>query len=313
MLFYLLRRILATIPVVAVVALVVFSLLYITPGDPAVVIAGDQATPEEIERIRIAIGLDKPFIVRFGGWFLQVLSGDLGTSIFTNQPVAYIIGQRLGPTFSLLTLSLLISILIAVPLGTIAAWQRGKAADRVFMLVTVSAFSIPVFVVGYLLAYSFATSLRWLPVQGYVPLSDGLGPYLQRLLLPAITLGFAYSALIARVTRASMLDVLSQDYIRTAKAKGAPLIRILSRHALKNAAIPIVTIVGLGLANLIGGSVITENVFAIPGLGRLTLDAILHRDYPVIQGVVLIFSAAYILVNLLVDIIYNWLDPRIRY
>jgi peptide/nickel transport system permease protein len=313
MLFYLLRRILATIPVVAVVALVVFSLLYITPGDPAVVIAGDQATPEEIERIRIAIGLDKPFIVRFGGWFLQVLSGDLGTSIFTNQPVAYIIGQRLGPTFSLLTLSLLISILIAVPLGTIAAWQRGKAADRVFMLVTVSAFSIPVFVVGYLLAYSFATSLRWLPVQGYVPLSDGLGPHLQRLLLPAITLGFAYSALIARVTRASMLDVLSQDYIRTAKAKGAPLIRILSRHALKNAAIPIVTIVGLGLANLIGGSVITENVFAIPGLGRLTLDAILHRDYPVIQGVVLIFSAAYILVNLLVDIIYNWLDPRIRY
>jgi peptide/nickel transport system permease protein len=313
MLLYLVRRILATIPIVTVVALVVFSLLYVTPGDPAVVIAGDQATAEDIERIRIAIGLDKPFIVRFGGWFWQVLNGDLGTSIFTNQPVVHIIGQRLGPTFSLLTLSLVISILIAVPLGTLAAWKRGKTADRVFMIITVSGFSIPVFVVGYLLAYSFASTLRWLPVQGYVPLSDGFGPYLQRLLLPAVTLGFAYSALIARVTRASMLDVLSQDYIRTAKAKGAPLVRILFRHALKNAAIPIVTVVGLGLANLIGGSVITENVFAIPGLGRLTLDAILHRDYPVIQGVVLIFSAAYIAVNLLVDIIYNLLDPRIRY
>lgn len=313
MLFYLCRRILATIPVITVVALVVFSLLYITPGDPAVVIAGDHATAEDIERIRIAIGLDKPFIVRFGGWFWQVLNGDLGTSIFTNQPVAYVIGQRLGPTFSLLTLSLIISILIAVPLGTVAAWKRGKTADRLFTMVTVSAFSVPVFVVGYLLAFAFASSLRWLPVQGYVPPSDGLGPYLQSLLLPAATLGFAYSALIARVTRASMLDVLSQDYIRTATAKGAPLVRVLFRHALKNAAIPIVTVVGLGLANLIGGSVITENVFAIPGLGRLTLDAILHRDYPVIQGVVLIFSGAYIAVNLLVDIVYTVLDPRIRY
>lgn len=313
MFFYLVRRILATIPIVIVVALVVFSLLYITPGDPAVVIAGEQATPEEIERIRAALGMDRPFAIRFGGWLLQILQGDLGTSIFTNQPVAHVIGQRLGPTFSLLVMSLFISILIAVPLGTFAAWQRGRTADRIFMVVTVSAFSIPVFVVGYMLSYTFASTLRWLPVQGYVPISDGLGPFLQRLLLPAVTLGFAYSALIARVTRASMLDVLSQDYIRTAKAKGAPLGRILFRHALKNASIPIVTIVGLGLANLIGGSVITESVFAIPGLGRLTLDAILHRDYPIIQGVVLIFSAAYIVVNLAVDVIYNWLDPRIRY
>jgi peptide/nickel transport system permease protein len=313
MLYYVGRRILILPPVMLIVALIVFGLLYLTPGDPAAMIAGDQATPEDIERVRIAMGLDKPFLVRFGIWAWQLLNGDLGTSIFANQPVLQLIGQRVGPTFSLLTLALLISVTIAVPLGVLAAWNRGKTADQVFTLVTVLSFSFPVFVVGYVFAFSFSTTLKWLPVQGYTPLSDGFTPFFNHLILPAMTLGVSYAAILARTTRSSMLDVLSQDYVRTAIAKGAGTRIILFRHALKNAAIPIITVIGLGLATLIGGSVITESVFAIPGIGRLTLDAILHRDYPVIQGVVLLFSASYVVVNLLIDIIYTLVDPRIRY
>jgi peptide/nickel transport system permease protein len=312
-LYYVVRRILVLPPVMLIVALVVFCLLYATPGDPAAMIAGDQATPEDIERVRVAMGLDKPFFVRFAGWVWQLVNGDLGTSIFSNQPVTQLIGQRVGPTFSLLSLALVISVLIAVPVGVMAAWNRGKTADRVFTLVTVLSFSFPVFVVGYVFAFSFSTTLKWLPVQGYTPLSDGLGPFLDHLILPATTLGVSYAAILARTTRSSMLDVLSQDYIRTAIAKGAGPRNILFKHALKNAAIPIITVIGLGLATLIGGSVITESVFAIPGIGRLTLDAILHRDYPILQGVVLLFSASYVAVNLVIDILYTLVDPRIRY
>ncbi len=304
MLYYVVRRILVLPPVMVIVALVVFCLLYATPGDPAAMIAGDQATPEDIERVRVAMGLDKPFFVRFAGWVWQLVNGDLGTSIFSNQPVTQLIGQRVGPTFSLLSLALVISVLIAVPVGVMAAWNRGKTADRVFTLVTVLSLSFPVFVVGYVFAFSFSTTLKWLPVQGYTPLY---------LILPAMTLGVSYAAILARTTRSSMLDVLSQDYIRTAIAKGAGPRNILFKHALKNAAIPIITVIGLGLATLIGGSVITESVFAIPGIGRLTLDAILHRDYPILQGVVLLFSASYVAVNLVIDILYTLVDPRIRY
>jgi peptide/nickel transport system permease protein len=306
MLYYIARRILILPPVMFTVALIVFSLLYFTPGDPAAMIAGDQATPEDVERIRVAMGLDKPFFLRFATWAWQLLRGDLGTSIFANQPVTQLIGQRIGPTFSLLVLSLIISICVAIPLGLLAA-------DRFFMIVTVLAFSLPVFVIGYLLAFTFATTLKWLPVQGYTPLEEGVAPFLAHLILPAVTLGVSYGAILARTTRASVLDVLSQDYIRTAVAKGAPPRVVMFTHALKNASIPIVTVIGLGLTGLIGGSVITESVFSIPGIGRLTLDAILHRDYPVIQGVVLLFSASYVVVNLLIDVIYTWLDPRIRY
>lgn len=313
MIYYIVRRLLVLPPVMFTVALIVFSLLYFTPGDPAAMIAGDQATPEEIERVRVAMGLDKPFFVRFATWAWQLLNGDLGTSIFANQPVAQMIGQRVGPTFSLLIFSVIISVCVAIPLGLLAARKRGKSADRFFMIVTVLAFSLPVFVIGYLLAFSFSTTLRWLPVQGYTPLSDGLSPFLAHLVLPAVTLGVSYGAILARTTRAAVLDVLSQDYIRTAVAKGAPPRVILFRHALKNASIPIITVIGLGLTSLIGGSVITESVFSIPGIGRLTLDAILHRDYPVIQGVVLLFSASYVVVNLLIDLTYTWLDPRIRF
>ena len=310
---YAIRRILSTIPVMAVVALFVFSLLYIAPGDPAAIIAGDQATPADVERIRMSLGLDRPFIVRFGEWVWHVLNGDLGTSIFTNLPVTHMIAQRIQPTVSLMTLTLILSLTVAIPMGVIAAWKNGTWIDRTLMVIAVLLFSVPVFVVGYVLAYGFALQLDWVPVQGYTPLDRGLWPWFQNLILPTMALGEVYIALIARITRATMLEVLNQDYVRTARAKGVDQRSILFVHALKNAAVPIVTIVGIGFASLIGGAVVTESVFAIPGLGRLVVDAILRRDYPVIQGVVLMFSFVYVLVNLAVDLLYTVFDPRIRY
>ena len=313
MLAYTLRRVAATIPVMAIVALFVFSLLYLAPGDPAAIIAGDQASPADVDRIRASLGLDRPFLIRFGEWSWHVVRGDLGQSIFTNLPVTHMIAQRVEPTVSLMVLSLLFSVIVAVPMGVLAAWKQGTIVDRMVMLSAVFGFSVPVFVVGYLLAWFFALELEWLPVQGYTPLSAGVWPWLSNLILPVLTLGGAFIALIARITRATMLEVLSQDYVRTARAKGVGQRPILFVHALKNAAVPIVTVIGLGVAGLIGGAVVTESVFAIPGVGRLVVDAILRRDYPVIQGVVLIFSFVYVLVNLAVDLTYTLFDPRIRY
>ena len=310
---YVVRRVLATIPVMAVVALFVFSLLYIAPGDPAAVIAGDQATPADVERIRASLGLDRPYLVRFGAWVWDILRGDLGVSIFTNLPVSTMIAQRIEPTLSLMVVTLLLAVNIAVPMGVIAAWKQGTLIDRAVMAFAVLGFSVPVFVVGYVLAYFFALEWDLLPVQGYTPFANGFWPWMQNLILPAIALGTVYIALIARITRATMLEVLQQDYIRTARAKGAGQAGILFLHALKNAAVPIVTVIGIGVALLIGGAVVTESVFAIPGLGRLTVDAILRRDYPVIQGVVLLFSFVYVLVNLAIDLLYTLFDPRIRY
>ena len=310
---YVARRVLSTIPVMAIVALFVFSLLYIAPGDPAAIIAGDQASPADVDRIREGLGLDRPFLIRFGEWLFNVLRGDLGTSIFTNLPVTKMIQQRLEPTISLMVLTLILSIGIAVPMGVLAAWKQGTWIDRAIMIVAVFGFSVPVFVVGYVLAYVFALQLEWFPVQGYTPIARGFGPWLSNLVLPAVALGGVYIALIARITRATMLEVLSQDYIRTAKAKGVGSRTVLFLHALKNAAVPIVTVIGIGVALLIGGAVVTESVFAIPGLGRLVVDAILRRDYPIIQGVVLLFSFVYVLVNLGVDLLYTLFDPRIRY
>jgi peptide/nickel transport system permease protein len=310
---YVIRRVLATIPVMAVVALFVFSLLYLAPGDPAAVIAGDQATPDDVERIRASLGLDRPYLVRFGAWVWDIVHGDLGTSIFTNLPVSHMIAQRIEPTLSLMIVTLILAVTIAVPMGVVAAWKQGTTIDRMVMGFAVLGFSVPVFVVGYVLAYIFALELDWLPVQGYTPFSQGFFPWMENLILPAVALGGVYIALIARITRATMLEVLSQDYIRTARAKGAGQRSILFLHALKNAAVPIVTIIGIGIALLIGGAVVTESVFAIPGLGRLTVDAILRRDYPVIQGVVLLFSFVYVLVNLVIDLLYTLFDPRIRY
>ena len=313
MLVYIAKRVFASIPVMGVVALFVFSLLYLAPGDPAAVIAGDRASLEDIDRIRTSLGLDRPFLIRFIDWSWQILQGDLGVSIFTGLPVTTMIAQRIEPTLSLMILTVALAISVAVPLGVLAAWKAGTWVDTAVMTLAVLGFSIPVFVVGYLLAYVFAVELRWLPVQGYRPFAAGFGPWLKSLVLPTIALGGVYIALIARVTRATMLEVLQQDYIRTARAKGVGTSGLLFMHALKNAAIPIVTVVGIGVALLIGGAVVTESVFAIPGLGRLTTDAISKRDYPVIQGIVLLFSFIYVLVNLLIDIVYTLFDPRIRY
>jgi peptide/nickel transport system permease protein len=310
---YILGRLAATLPVMAVVALIVFSLLYLAPGDPAAVIAGDTATSDEIAAIRARLQLDEPFWVRLAAWVAQVARGDLGVSIFSNLPVSTLIAQRLEPTIMLAVLTMLVAIAVAVPLGVIAAARAGRWADQIVMMFAVLAFSAPVFVLGYGLIWLFAIELRWLPVQGYRSLSEGLLPCLESLALPALTLGFTYTALIARITRATMLEVLAQDYIRTARAKGLGSAAILGRHALKNAAVPIVTVIGTGVALLIGGVVVTESVFAIPGVGRLTVDAILRRDYPVIQAVLLIFAAVKVMVNLTVDLSYVLFDPRIRY
>ena len=313
MLGYFVRRLLATIPVIGMVAFFVFALLYLTPGDPAAVIAGDIATVADIERIRHQLGLDQPLLTRFWCWASAVLHGDLGISIFTNLPVTQLIGQRVEPTLSLALCTLIVAVLVAVPMGVIAAWKAGRLIDRLVMVFSVAGFSMPVFVLAYLLIYAFAIDLDWLPVQGYTPLREGVWPWLRHLILPSIALGTIYIALIARITRATMLEVLAQDYVRTAHAKGLAPVAVLMRHALKNAAVPIVTIIGIGIALLISGVVVTESVFAIPGIGRLTVDAIIRRDYPIIQGVILIFSAVYVLVNLAVDLSYRLFDPRIQY
>jgi peptide/nickel transport system permease protein len=310
---YVIRRLFATLVVMTVVAFVVFSLLYLTPGDPAAVIAGDAATTEDIQRIRANLGLDEPFLVRFGSWAWDLLHGDLGTSIFTKLPVTHLIAQRVEPTVALTLCTLLVAVAVAVPLGVIAAAKAGTWIDRVVMAFSVLGFSVPVFVLAYILILTFSIELDWLPVQGYRNLSEGFWEWLRHLILPSLALGTVYMALIARITRATMLDVLAQDYVRTAQAKGLTPYSVLVGHALKNAAVPIVTIIGIGIALLISGAIVTETVFAIPGIGRLTVDAILRRDYPIIQGVILIFSAAYVLINLAVDLSYMLFDPRIRY
>ncbi len=313
MLAYVIRRILATIPVMGVVAIFVFSLLYLSPGDPAAIIAGDQATTEVVEQIRQQLGLNEPFLNQFGWWIWKVLHGDLGHSIFANQPVSRMILQRVEPTVALAICSMLLSVVIAVPLGVLAAWKAGTWIDRLVMAFAVLGFSFPSFVIGYLLIFGLSMWANVLPVQGYVSISKGFFAFLPNIVMPSLTLGIVLIALIARMTRTSMLEVLSQDYIRTAQSKGLSDAKVLVGHALKNASIPIVTTIGLAFALLISGVVVTETVFAIPGIGRLTVDAILRRDYPVIQGLVLVFSASYVLVNLLVDISYTFLDPRIRY
>jgi peptide/nickel transport system permease protein len=307
------RRVLATIPVMGVVALTVFALLHLTPGDPAVIIAGDYATSQDIERIRATLGLDRPLLAQAMIWLGNVVRGDLGTSIYSGLPVSRLIGQRVGPTAALTALAMTLSVAVAVPLGVLAAWRRGSWLDRAVMVFSVSGFSMPVFWLGFLLVWVFAIQLGVLPVQGYQPLDAGPWEFLRHLVLPALTLSLVYMALIARMTRASLLGVLEEDYIRTAFAKGLAPHRVLLGHALKAASLPVVTIIGVGFALLIGGAVVTESVFAVPGLGRLTVDAIVRRDYPVIQGVVLVVSGTYVLLNLAIDLAYVLLDPRIRY
>jgi peptide/nickel transport system permease protein len=307
-----LKRMLSTIPVLLVVAVATFLLLRAS-GDPAAILAGDTASSEQIEQVRREFGFDRPLWVQFAVWFGAVLQGDLGTSLFSGQPVATLIVQRIEPTAMLALTTIVFSVLVAVPLGVLAAWRSGGWVDRAVMVFAVMGFSVPVFVLGYFLIYLFAISLRWLPVQGYVSPFADLGGFLSAIVLPTLTLSVIYIALIARITRASVIEVLNEDYIRTARAKGQVERLVLFRHALRNAAVPIVTVIGLGVALLIGGVVVTESVYNIPGLGRLVVDAITRRDYPIIQGLILFFALVYVGLNLIIDIAYTALDPRIRY
>jgi len=313
MLNFLLRRGLATVPVLLIVAVIVFLLLRMTPGDPAAAIAGDAASVQDVERIRAQLGLDAPVLSQFFGWLGHVLRGDLGYSYFYKMSVTQLIGQRLEPTLSVAAVTVVLTVLIAVPLGVLAASRRGRRLDRFIMSASVLGFSVPVFVAGYLMIWLFSMQLGWLPSQGYNRIAEGVGPWLRNLVLPCVTLAVMYAALIARVTRAAVSEALTEDYVRTARAKGISERRMLIRHALANAAVPIATIIGLSVAGLIGGVVVTETIYAIPGLGQLTVDAVLSRDYPLIQGITLFFSLVYVVVNLLVDLSYLLLDPRIRY
>ena len=315
MLRFVLTRLLAVVPVLFVVSCVVFLILRLAPGDPAAVIAGNSATPADIEQIRTQLGLNESLPVQYGIWMGKVLQGDLGHSFFLNKPVSQLIWQRLEPTASLALGTLILAILMAVPLGTLAAARMGGWLDRLLSVISVAGFSVPVFVTGYVLIYVFAIQLQWLPVQGYEPLSGkgSVVAWARQLVLPWLALSIIYVALIARITRASVSEALTEDYIRTARAKGLRERTVLLRHALRNAAVPIVTVIGIGVALLIGGVVVTETVFAIPGLGSLTVDVVLNRDFPVIQGLVLFFALSYVVINLLVDLSYLVLDPRIRY
>jgi peptide/nickel transport system permease protein len=309
---YIARRVLATIPVVTVVAVLAFLLLRLS-GDPAAIIAGDSATTQQVAEIRVRLGLERPIVQQFAIWIGRVLRGDFGESFFFKKQVAELIRERLEPTAALAVCTLILAVVVAVPLGVLAAAKRGTWIDRAVMGFSVLGFSVPVFVIGYALIYLFAIELSWLPVQGYQRLSEGFWGFLERLILPSVTLAVIYVALIARITRTSVLEVMGTDHVRTARAKGLGEGAVLLRHVLRNAAVPIVTVIGLGVALLIGGVVVTESVYGIPGLGRLTVDAVLARDYPTVQAVILLFSVTYVLINLLVDLTYTFLDPRIRY
>ena len=313
MLNFLFRRVLAVMPVLLVVAIIVFMMLRMTPGDPAAVIAGDSASADDINRVRTELGLDKALPLQFFAWLGQVLQGGLGYSFFYKMEVSQLIAQRLGPTLSVAGWTMVLTVLMAVPLGLLAAWRRGGWLDRSIMAASVAGLSIPVFVGGYVLIWLFAMQLGWLPSQGYTPYAQGALPWLSGLVLPCLTLAVLYTALIARVTRAAVSEALTEDFVRTVRAKGVSELRLMLRHALTNAAVPIVTVIGLSLAGLISGVVVTETIFAIPGVGQLTVDAVLSRDYPLIQGITVFFSLVYVVINLLVDLSYLMLDPRIRY
>lgn len=310
---FLIKRILAVIPVLLIVAVIVFLMLRLTPGDPAANIAGDAATTEDIAKLRVELGLEEPLIVQFGIYMRNMLQGDFGESFYYKRPVISMVANGVEPTVSLALFTIVLACVIAVPLGTLAAYRQGSWLDRFVMGFSVAGFSIPVFVIGYVLIYIFSMKLDWFPVQGYQPISEGVLGWAYRLILPASALSVIFIALIARITRTSVLEVLNEDYVRTAHAKGLPQLTVMRRHALRNAAVPIVTIIGIAIAILISGVVVTESVFVIPGLGLLTLDAIQGRDYPTVQALIILFSVVYVVINLLIDLIYTVLDPRIRY
>src|SRR6266404_9232886 len=313
MLSYLVRRVLALLPVMAVVVTVVFLLIHLIPGDPVSVMLGPDATPTQIEGTRKALGLDGPILEQLLGFYGRVLRGDLGQSYFLDRPVTTAILERAEPTLMLMACALLVAVVIGVPSGIVAAAHRGSIWDRTLMLGALLGVCVPGFWLSLNFIYLFAVRLGWLPAGGYASVFTDPWAALRFMVLPAVSLGFNQSALIARVARSCMLEVLQQDYIRTARAKGLSQGVVVVGHAFRNAMVPVVTVIGITTAILIGGAVVTEIVFNIPGLGRLIISAILRRDYPVVQGVVLVTAAAYVVVNLVVDVLYVFIDPRIRY
>ena len=309
---YILRRLVLLIPVLLVVGVVVFALVHLTPGDPAAVILGDRATPEDIARLRQQLGLNEPLPVQFVHWFGNLLRLDFGESIFLGEPVTRALLGRVEPTILLTLYALAIQILIGVPAGVLAAVRYNSPLDRVLTVVAISGSVVPTFFLGILLILVFAVRLRWLPSGGYVPLAEDPGAHIRSMLLPAFALGFSAAGLLARLVRSSMLDVLREDYVRTAFAKGLPERLVIVRHALRNALIPALTVIGISIGALLGGAVVTETVFTIPGMGRLVVQSIARRDYPVIQGAIIAIAMTYVLVNLVVDVLYVYVDPRVR-
>lgn len=309
---YIVRRLLATIPVLLLVGTGVFMLMKITPGDPVGILLGDEATEERRQEVRDQLGLNDGILTQYWNWFTDVLRGDLGDSIFLNQTVTSALLDRAEPTIMLTILSTFVALLVGLPLGIIAARKRGTWIDVSTMAVAIIGISMPTFWLGLNLILFFAVRNRWLPVAGYSPLGEGLWDALRYMILPAITLGVAQAALLARITRSMMLEVLNSDYVRTARAKGVGEFVVVMRHAFRNALLPIINIIGLIVAGLLGGAVVTEQIFNIPGIGRLLIQAVGRRDFPLIQGAVLVIATIYVFVNLVVDIAATALDPRIR-
>ncbi|MDP9371820.1 MAG: ABC transporter permease [Chloroflexota bacterium] len=313
MLAYTIRRVLLAIPVMLMVATAVFLLLRLTPGDPAGVILGPDATEDRRRELRRELGLEDPLPVQYVRWLGKVARGDLGRSLFLNKPVTAALLERAQPTLLLTIMALTVAIAIGLPTGVIAARQRGSWLDLGSMAVAMTGIAMPTFWLGLNLIFIFAVLLRWLPVAGYQPLSAGPWESLRYMILPAITLGVAQGALLARMTRSMMLEVLGQDYVRTARAKGLAERNVVIRHALRNAFIPLLTVIGLSFAALMSGAVVTEQIFNLPGVGRLLIQAIGRRDFPLVQGAVLVIAAIYVLINLLVDLLYAVVDPRIHH
>jgi peptide/nickel transport system permease protein len=309
---YVAQRLLLTIPVLFLVSIIVFALINLIPGDPALLMAGGEAGRDVVEALRRQMGLDRPLVVRYAIWLGRVLQGDLGKSVRDGRPVLDVLRLKLPVTIQLAVISLLVSWCIAIPAGIVAAWKRRSVLDYTATTVALAGVSIPNFWLGIMLLYLFAVNLRWLPPSGYVePWIDPVRS-LELTVLPATVLGTALAALVMRLLRSSMLEVLGTEYVRTAQAKGLADRLVITRHALKNALIPVVTVMGLQLGGLLGGAVITETIFAVPGIGQLAVQSILTRDYPMVQGVVLFSAVAIVFVNFGVDILYSLLDPRIR-
>lgn len=310
---YILRRLFGMIPVLFLVSLIVFSIIHLTPGDPALLMLGEEVTPEKLSALRHQLGLDQPIPVQYGFWLSQVLRGDLGRSVRTQQPVAEAIFQRLPPTVELTLFAVVISLCIAIPSGILSAVRRNSASDLISTTLALLGISMPSFLLAILLIFVFALKLRWLPPIGYTPINQDVIGNIKGMILPGLTLGAATAALVSRQTRSSLLEVLHEDYIRTARAKGLAERTVILGHGLKNAMIPVATVIGLQVGALLGGAIITETIFVLPGVGRLVVDSIFSRDFPLVQGTVLFLALIYLFANLVVDVLYVFLDPRIRY